>query len=183
MEFIRYTTVTLEPLGRAFVGYTDRGICFLTTTAATEAEFAAHVRERYGCGVWRDDSCQARWQGALTDWLAGVEEQVPLDLSRVTAFERTVMLKCIEIRRGTVRPYQWLAEAVGNPKASRAVGGVMRRNPVPFLVPCHRVVASSGVIGNYSMGGAEVKRQLLEIEGVDMGNLKAHVRADLAVAE
>lgn len=178
MEFVRYTTVTLDLLGQVYVGYTDRGICYLTTLSASSSDFAAQVRERYGCGTWQDDSCQARWQQGLSDWLQGEAEEVPLDLSRVTPFEHTVMLKTIGIRRGTVRTYQWLAEAVGNPRASRAVGGVMRRNPVPFLVPCHRVVASSGVIGNYSMGGADIKRELLQWEGVDLSTLKEQVRGE-----
>lgn len=176
MEFIRFTTLLLPPLGPVHVGYTDRGICFLTTTAADDQAFAAQVRGRYGCGVWRDDACRERWLAHLQDWLAGRLQTPDLDLARVSPFDRRVMERCMAIPRGSVATYRELAEAAGSAGASRAVGGVMRRNPVPLLVPCHRVVASTGVIGNYSMGGPEIKRLLLEWEGVDLPGLKDQVR-------
>jgi O-6-methylguanine DNA methyltransferase len=175
-EPVRYTVVSAEPLGPAYLAYTDQGICFLTTASAGEAEFVTMVRNRYGCEAVRDDSRRERWQGALERWLAGKHQDVPLDLSRVTLFERTVLQKAQEIHRGAVRPYQWLAKEVGKPGASRAVGGVMARNPIPLFIPCHRVVAASGVIGNYSMGGPVIKQRLLELEGVDVGRLHALAR-------
>jgi O-6-methylguanine DNA methyltransferase len=170
---IAYTQISLEPIGPIYVGYTSTGICFLTVASGTEAEFASQVARRYGCAVIRDDRRQAEWQAALKRWLIGEQPDVPIDLSRVTPFERQVLEHTVQIDRGDVRPYQWLARAVGKPGASQAIGNVMARNPVPLLIPCHRVVATSGVIGNYSMGGPIVKRQLLELEGVDVDRLHA----------
>lgn len=175
---LAYTVVSLAPLGEVYLGYSDRGACFLSGAARSEAEFAAQVRERYRCDVVRDDSRQAEWQAALERWLES--GNVPtLDLSRVSPFERTVLAKALEIGRGSVRPYQWLARELGKPGASRAIGNAMARNPVPLFVPCHRVVAASGVIGNYSMGGPQVKRKLLELEGVPVDRLR-QVVADQA---
>lgn len=171
-EPVHYTVISLPPLGDIYLGYSDQGVSFLTGAARSEEEFAAQVRERYRCGVVRDDSRQVRWQTSLERWLQGGKLPVAVDLSRVTAFERTVLEKVQQIGRGSVRPYQWLANEVGKPGGSRAIGNVMARNPVPLFVPCHRVVAASGVIGNYSMGGPLVKRLLLELEGVDVDRLQ-----------
>lgn len=172
MEFIRYTKVTLDGFGEAYVGYTEHGICFLTWNPDSDQGFAAEVRSRYGVGVWRDDSLRPRWESDLNGWLRGEKVDLDLDLSMVTPFERQVMKETAAIPRGQTSTYLQLARQVGKPGASRAVGGVMRRNPILLLVPCHRVVASSGVIGNYSAGGAAVKRRLLELEGVDLNRLK-----------
>jgi len=64
-----------------------------------------------------------------------------------------------------VRTYADLAVAIGRPKAVRAVGNALSRNPVPLLIPCHRVVRRDGSLGQFNMGGPEVKRRLLELEG------------------
>lgn len=176
MAFIRYTKVMLDGFGEAYVGYTEHGICFLTWNPDSDQGFAALVRSRYGIGVWRDDSLRLRWESDLNRWLRGEQVEPELDLSMVTAFERQVMQETAAIPRGKTSTYLQLARRVGKPGASRAVGGVMRRNPILLLVPCHRVVASSGVIGNYSAGGAAVKRRLLEVEGVDLERLKARLQ-------
>ena len=104
--------------------------------------------------------------------LGEAEEELPplplnlkLDLSRFTPFERAVMQKAREIPRGKVTTYAALASAVGKPRAARAVGNVMAKNPFPIVVPCHRVVRSDLRLGGYAYG-SEVKRRLLREEGV-----------------
>ncbi len=72
-----------------------------------------------------------------------------------------------EIPRGEVRPYGWIAAEIGRPKAVRAVGTALGHNPVPFIVPCHRVVRTDGTLGQYSLGGAHNKRAILAWEGLD----------------
>jgi O-6-methylguanine DNA methyltransferase len=91
---------------------------------------------------------------------------VPLDLSRATPFQRRVLEVVRGIRRGEVRPYVWVANEAGSPDASRAVGNVMATNPVPLLVPCHRVVRNDGRTGGYAFGAGE-KVRLLRAEGVE----------------
>ena len=76
-------------------------------------------------------------------------------------------MKALEIPRGEVRPYGWIAAEIGRPKAVRAVGTALAHNPVPLVVPCHRVVRSDGSIGQYSLGGPAAKRTILAAEGLD----------------
>jgi O-6-methylguanine DNA methyltransferase len=89
---------------------------------------------------------------------------VPVDLSGLSEFQLKVLGLLQRVPRGEVRTYAELARKAGRPGAARAVGNTMARNPVPLLVPCHRVVPASGGIGNYGLGKAR-KRELLRREG------------------
>lgn len=80
-----------------------------------------------------------------------------------TDFEKKVWLTLKEIPYGETRSYKWLAEKIGSPKASRAVGQALGRNPISIVLPCHRIIESDGSIGGYSPG-VDIKRRLLEIE-------------------
>ena len=88
------------------------------------------------------------------------------DLQGLTEFERSVLETARTIPAGEVRPYSWVAREIGRPGAVRAVGSALGRNPVPLLIPCHRVVRSDGHIGEYGLG-APNKRVMLASEGVD----------------
>jgi O-6-methylguanine DNA methyltransferase len=94
------------------------------------------------------------------------------DLRGLSEFERAVLLKALEIPGGEVRPYSWIAREIGHPEAVRAVGTALGKNPVPLLIPCHRVVRADGTLGQYSMGGSRVKRALLEVEGVEPATIE-----------
>jgi methylated-DNA-[protein]-cysteine S-methyltransferase len=96
--------------------------------------------------------------------LAG-EGSVSFNLTGRTPFQRAVLELVASIPRGEVRSYQEVAEQIGHPGAARAVGEVMRTNPIPVLIPCHRVVRSDGSIGRYTPEPS-IKRHLLEEEGV-----------------
>jgi O-6-methylguanine DNA methyltransferase len=101
---------------------------------------------------------------------------LPIDFRSVTDFQRQVLEEAARIPKGQVRPYLWLAQHVGRPNATRAVGSTMARNPVPLIVPCHRVVRSDGHIGGYSLGGPHQKRMLLEHEGINPERLEQLAR-------
>lgn len=90
---------------------------------------------------------------------------LPVDLFGVTPFTRDVLRATAEVPFGEVRTYQGIASAIGRPSASRAVGNALGRNPVPVIVPCHRVIRSDGSMGWYT-GGPHIKERLLDIEGV-----------------
>jgi O-6-methylguanine DNA methyltransferase len=83
----------------------------------------------------------------------------------LTLFQKKVLKIVLKIPKGEARSYAWVAEKVGNPKASRAVGQALKKNPYAPVVPCHRVIASSGKIGGY-LGGSTKKQKLLRKEGV-----------------
>lgn len=89
---------------------------------------------------------------------------VPLDLAGLPAFRVRVMQACRSIPPGETRTYAWLAEAAGSPAACRAAGNTMARNPVPLLVPCHRVLRTGGGLGGFG-GGLPLKSRLLAHEG------------------
>ena len=101
---------------------------------------------------------------------------IRLDLRGHTGFEQDVWRKALEIPRGEVRPYGWIAAEIGRPKAVRAVGTALGHNPVPLIVPCHRVVRSDGSIGQYSLGGAHNKRAVLASEGLDPDAMESAAR-------
>ena len=90
-----------------------------------------------------------------------------LDIPTGTAFQRKVWEKLLDIPYGETRSYKWLAEEVGSPKGFRAVGGANGKNPVPIIIPCHRVINSDGTLGGYS-GGVWIKEFLLKLEDVSV---------------
>ena len=82
---------------------------------------------------------------------------------RGTGFEKEVWMGLRSIPFGETRTYKWLAERVGRPKAARAVGQALAKNPIPIVLPCHRVIESCGSLGGYS-SGVDIKRRLLQME-------------------
>jgi methylated-DNA-[protein]-cysteine S-methyltransferase len=106
----------------------------------------------------------------LQRYFSGVETDlraIPLDLSGVKDFFRTIYLELLTVRWGVTLTYGQLAERVGSPGAAQAVGQAMGKNPVPIIVPCHRVLASGAKLGGFSApGGTKSKLWLLDMEGV-----------------
>lgn len=159
-----------SPLGEVYVGVGGGGVRFLGRAAAPE-EFARRYRERFGRLLsWGTDEATRRLARRVAAALAGEKVEVPADLSGTTPFQRKVLDVVMGIPRGEVRPYAWVAREAGSPRASRAVGSVMARNPVPLIVPCHRVVRNDGTTGSYAFGAGE-KVGLLEGEGVPVQEL------------
>jgi methylated-DNA-[protein]-cysteine S-methyltransferase len=87
----------------------------------------------------------------------------PSDLSGLPLFTQAVLKITAKIPYGEVRSYRWVAERLGKPKATRAVGNALARNPIPIIIPCHRVVRADGSLGGYALG-LDWKRKLLELE-------------------
>jgi O-6-methylguanine DNA methyltransferase len=104
---------------------------------------------------------------AIESALAGKDPKVlpPLDLSAGTPFQRSVWNALRKIPAGQTRSYSDIALAIGSERAARAVGGVCGENPIPLLIPCHRVLRKGGKLGGFS-GGLEWKRRLLGVEGI-----------------
>jgi len=87
----------------------------------------------------------------------------PMRFVSGTPFEQSVWSSLLRIPYGETRSYKWLAEVVGRPKAVRAVGGALHRNPLPIIYPCHRVIGADGALAGYSFG-TDMKRRLLDME-------------------
>jgi methylated-DNA-[protein]-cysteine S-methyltransferase len=102
----------------------------------------------------------------LVDYLDGRRAafDLDLDLSHVTPFRRAVLQECARIPRGQVSTYAELARRAGRPNAYRAVGHTMATNPIPIVIPCHRVLGSDGGLHGFG-GGLDMKRRLLALEG------------------
>ena len=94
----------------------------------------------------------------------GTTPDFPVDLRGIATFQGAVLGACRTIETGTVRSYGWIADQMSNPGAVRAVGTALGNNPIPLLIPCHRVVRSDGSIGNYAFG-PDMKHDLLVAEG------------------
>src|SRR3970040_449768 len=111
-----------------------------------------------------------RWETVarreLSAYFAGRRRSftAPCDLGGLPPFTRAVLRITAGIPYGEVRSYRWVAERLGKPKATRAVGNALARNPVPIIIPCHRVVRSDGSLGGYALG-LGWKRRLLKLEG------------------
>jgi O-6-methylguanine DNA methyltransferase len=112
---------------------------------------------------------------AIAEYLDGNVRSfdLPLDLNGHPPFRTKVWEVLRTIPYGRVRSYGWVAKKIGKPQAARAVGGACGANPVPLLVPCHRVVAGDGSLGGFS-GGLQVKKRLLKLEGSITGKGASH---------
>jgi O-6-methylguanine DNA methyltransferase len=165
-----------SPVGTLWVAWNGRGVCEVEL-AGSGAEAAAHHEARTGRQTTLADSLPDALRTAIGRRLAGESRvRIPLDLRGRTAFEVAVWTKALEIPRGEVRPYGWIAAEIGRPKAVRAVGTALGHNPVPLIVPCHRVVRTDGTIGQYSLGGPDNKRTILAAEGLDPAGLEEAAR-------
>jgi O-6-methylguanine DNA methyltransferase len=165
-----------SPLGTLWVAWNGRGVCEVELADDGPAAAARH-EARTGRRTTLTDALPQPLADAIARRLAGERRvRIPLDLRGRTAFEVAVWTKALEIPRGEVRPYGWIAAEIGRPKAVRAVGTALGHNPVPLIVPCHRVVRTDGSIGQYSLGGPRNKRVILASEGLDPGALEASAR-------
>jgi len=157
------TTLTVSTPDGAFTAhYSERGLArldFPDTSDATgrnESEISGRIR------VWHKLTTRA-----VREILAGrtPEELPPLDLSAGTEFQQEVWRGMLKIKRGGAMSYGELARSIGRPGAMRAVGGACGANPIPLIVPCHRVLAADRKLGGFS-GGLDWKRKLLAREGI-----------------
>jgi len=161
-----------SPIGPLVVAWNGLGVSGVEA-ADDDANFEANHLARTGRPAHPVERVPDRLATAIARRLEGDRRvRIDLDLRGHTDFERDVWQKALEIPRGEVRPYGWIAAEIGRPKAVRAVGTALGHNPVPLIVPCHRVVRSDGTIGQYSLGGPENKRTILEAEGLDLPEME-----------
>jgi len=156
-------------LGPVYVAWSKHGV-----SAAMRAQSAAEFEEWFHLNVGRlllRVAPPAELAARINDQLAG-KRRLQFDLRGLTPFAQDVLRKTLQIRRGEVRPYGWVAREIGHPAAVRAVGTALANNPIPYFIPCHRVIRTDGVIGNYGGGGPEAKKAILTMEGVELPRLQ-----------
>jgi methylated-DNA-[protein]-cysteine S-methyltransferase len=153
------------PIGTLLVAASPRGLCRISFDPEPEREVEALAR-LFGTRVLRSPRPVERVQRELDEYFEGRRHEfdVPVDLSAVPAFQRLVLDELVRVPYGRIETYGGLAARVGRPRAARAVGGALNRNPVPIVVPCHRIVGAGGSLTGYG-GGLERKERLLELEG------------------
>ena len=155
------------PGGSLYVAFTDVGISYVCPSDWMDGEpdrFLEYYRARFSRPLRRATRAPA---GLATALRAGRGTGLRYDLRGLGDFDRAVLAKTLEIPCGEVRPYAWIAREIGHPAAVRAAGSALGRNPVPILIPCHRVVRSDGTTGNYGFG-PRLKVYLLRFEEVDL---------------
>jgi methylated-DNA-[protein]-cysteine S-methyltransferase len=152
-------------IGALLVGVTDHGLCRITFDPDPQRELESLAR-LYGPRVLRSSRPVARVRRELEEYLTGRRRSFDLDLDlRVQPeFNRRVLAELARVGYGETTTYGALAARSGNPRAARAVGTVMNRNPVPIVLPCHRVVGANGSLTGYG-GGLPRKELLLRLEG------------------
>src|ERR1700694_2253070 len=169
-SYARFETV----LGSVYVAWNRLGV-----SAASRSETAAEFEDWFRRDVGRPlvlAPAPADLAAKIEDELSG-KRRMRFDLRGLTEFEQDVLRKTYEIPRGEVRPYGWVAREIRRPAAVRAVGTALANNPIPYFIPCHRVVRTDGNIGNYGGGGPEAKRAILTMEGVRVNRLQELARA------
>jgi len=157
--------VVESPLGELFVGVSERGLCVISYESDPDVEIERLARG-FGSRVLRSARPVDPARRQLDEYFAGKRKRFDLDVDLRLArdFGRAVLEELRRVPFGEVTTYGALAAKAGKPKAARAVGTIMNRNPVPIVLPCHRVIGANGSLVGYA-GGLERKQQLLRLEG------------------
>jgi methylated-DNA-[protein]-cysteine S-methyltransferase len=169
---------TLEsPVGPLRIAVTDAGVCEIGFAInENEADFRKRLDERgfipepcLECDLGPE--AIARVTRQLEEYFSGRRDEfdVPLDFAGVSPFTQSVLTATAAVPFGHLATYRDIAEQIGSPGATRAVGNALGRNPIPVIVPCHRIVRSDATIGGYT-GGLGIKKRLLALEGIAAPN-------------
>jgi methylated-DNA-[protein]-cysteine S-methyltransferase len=154
-----------SPVGPLFVAVSERGLCRISFDAEPERQLDSLARA-FGGRVLRSPRPLDEVKRELDEYFAGERRTFDLkvDIERLTPFNRSVLEELARVPYGSLTTYGALAGQAGKPRAARAVGTIMNRNPIPIVLPCHRVVGSTGSLVGYA-GGLERKETLLRLEG------------------
>jgi len=171
MTMVYYTSMA-TPIGRVFVAATEAGVTRISFRCS-EAAFVAELRRRLGAVVIAESGERLQRAVSQLDAYFGGRRRafdVAVDWRLATPFQRRVLTATRRVPAGRVVSYGDIAQRIGQPAASRAVGQALGRNPLPILIPCHRVLAGGGGLGGYT-GGLDIKRKLLGIEGAEVAGV------------
>ena len=151
-----------SPVGELLLAATEHGVCRVSFDPDPDLD---ELAQTFGVRVLRVPSRLEGLQRELDEYFAGRRHafDVPIDL-RATPFQETVLHELARVPFGRVETYGSLAAKIGKPRAARAVGGALNRNPIAIVLPCHRVVGTNGSLVGYA-GGLDRKAALLRLEG------------------
>jgi methylated-DNA-[protein]-cysteine S-methyltransferase len=160
-----YYATFKSPVGEILATRTDKGLNFVTFPKSRWQRFLVALRKEEGLTLKRDEKRFSSLKKELKRYFSGrrVSFRQPLDLSGGTPFQKRVWKAMQKIPPGQTKSYAWLARQAGGKNKARAVGAACGANPIPIVVPCHRVLRSDGSLGGYG-GGLSAKRKLLSIE-------------------
>jgi len=155
--------------------FSRRGLRRLFLPQAKKAQVREMILREFPGSVYQKDHLKS--DEVLAQYFRGepVKFRFPLDLSGCSDFQRRVYSAARKIPHGKTRSYKWLARSLGQPSASRALGQALKRNPIPVVIPCHRVIRSDHSLGGFS-SGTEWKKRLLNLEGAKMKGNKGRYR-------
>ncbi|WP_414683708.1 methylated-DNA--[protein]-cysteine S-methyltransferase [Microbacterium sp.] len=161
---VAYTTVD-SPVGTLLLAATPKGLIRVAYTNEDHDRVLQHLAEKVSPRILRSPRQLDTAARELDEYFDHKRKafDLDLDLSLSHGFRQVVQRHLPEIEYGQTRSYKQMAEMVGNPKAVRAVGSACATNPLPVVVPCHRVLRTDGTLGGY-IGGLEAKTVLLELE-------------------
>ena len=163
MEKIYYSSFYSPLLKKVFVASTEKGVCMVDYLTSKEA-FLKRLKRKFPGEILRDDQKNKTVLSQLKKYLEGKLRHFDCRLDfRGTPFQKKVWSELARIPCGQTRSYKEIAEAVGHPKAFRAVGNTNGKNCLPLILPCHRVIESNGGLGGFGHG-IKAKRQLIEFE-------------------
>jgi methylated-DNA-[protein]-cysteine S-methyltransferase len=170
------------PVGPVLIVVTDQGVAEISYLSHTSPRDAIREIEQRGILVHERQHAVCEVADQLSQYFDGRLKtfHVPVDLYGVTDFTKQVLTATNQVPYGAYRTYGEIARAIGSAGASRAVGNALGRNPVPVIIPCHRIVRSDGSMGWYT-GGPDIKKKLLDIEGVALSQKDAAGQTRLAV--
>ena len=165
-HLIRIAEIQPTPLGVIWLGVTQNGlasISFSEKQSDYEEELAGRGYEQ----ITTDYDCANAFSSQIQEFLHGERRQfdLPIDWSIMTPFQQQVLLATQAIPYGETRSYAQIAAQIGKPKAARTVGRAQATNPIPLVIPCHRVIGSDGKMHGYGgRGGTRTKAWLLALE-------------------
>ncbi len=158
-----FYTIESSPVGHVLIAATERGLC--AVRLGDSAQELTETLHKQFPAAQQDEARLRPWAAAFRGYFQGhkLNPALPLDI-QATAFQKRVWRELQKIPYGQTRSYSEIARAIGHPKAARAVARACATNPVPIVIPCHRVICEDGSLGGYSAGIAR-KRALLSLEG------------------
>lgn len=165
---VYYDQLLVSILGPIWVAVSDEGVIAVDWDV-TEDEFLTRIAKKTRATFKHDAAKTQKAMQIIAKYLNGKIDTLDLmiDKKMITEFQYKVLMAAREIPRGQIATYGEIAKLIGKPKASRAVGQALRRNPIPIVLPCHRVVAADGTLGGYAGEmGSQKKVRLLKLEGV-----------------